>query len=143
MHYRPMTLEDYHAAVALWQQTPGVRLRDADSFEGITRYLSRNPGLSIVAEQDGEIIGTIMAGHDGHRGFIQHLAVAERHRKQGVGTVLVERCLNALRGEGIDKAHLMLLTDNKSGKRFWQRLGWQFRTDIELHSFVLSGSPSA
>ncbi|MFG6666981.1 GNAT family N-acetyltransferase [Halomonas sp. HNIBRBA4712] len=143
MHYRPMALDDYAAAVALWQQTPGVRLRDADSFEGITRYLSRNPGLSIVAEQGGELIGTIMAGHDGHRGFIQHLAVAERHREQGIGTALVNRCLDALRAEGIDKAHLMLLVDNEPGKRFWQRMGWQFRTDIALHSFVLSDSPTA
>ena len=143
MHYRPMTLDDYAAAVALWQQTPGVRLRDADSFEGITRYLARNPGLSIVAEQGGEIIGTIMAGHDGHRGFIQHLAVAAHLRKQGIGSALVSCCLDALRSEGIDKAHLMLLVDNDAGKRFWQRLGWQFRTDIELHSFVLSESPTA
>ncbi|MCP1315313.1 GNAT family N-acetyltransferase [Halomonas sp. 707D7] len=143
MNYRPMTLDDHAAAVALWQRTPGVRLRDADSFEGITRYLARNPGLSIVAEQDEALIGTIMAGHDGHRGFIQHLAVAEPYRKQGIGTALVSRCLDALRAEGIDKAHLMLLVDNDAGKRFWTTLGWEFRTDIALHSFVLSDSPSA
>ncbi|MCB8887611.1 GNAT family N-acetyltransferase [Vreelandella malpeensis] len=143
MHYRPMTINDYAAAVSLWQRTPGVRLRDADSFEGIMRYLARNPGLSIVAEKGSDIIGTIMAGHDGHRGFLQHLAVAEPYRKQGIGTALVNRCLDALRAESIDKAHLMLLVDNDAGKRFWTNLGWEFRTDIALHSFVLSANPSA
>ncbi|MBZ5488076.1 GNAT family N-acetyltransferase [Halomonas aquamarina] len=143
MHYRPMTIDDYTAAATLWRNTEGVRLRDADSREGIDRYLKRNPGLSFVAELQGEVVGTIMAGHDGHRGFVQHLAVAAACRKQGVGAELVRRCMNALREEGIQKSHLMLLVDNEAGKRFWKRLGWEFRTDIELHSFILEGGPNA
>ncbi|MGP8292516.1 GNAT family N-acetyltransferase [Vreelandella zhanjiangensis] len=143
MHYRPMKIEDYDAAVALWLSTEGVRLRDADSREGIDKYLKRNPGLSFVAEQQGEVVGTIMAGHDGHRGFVQHLAVAAVCRKQGIGTELVRRCMNALKNEGIQKSHLMLLVDNDAGKRFWKRLGWEFRTDIELHSFILDGASCA
>ncbi len=120
-----------------------MRLRDADSCEGIDKYLKRNPGLSFVAEQQGKVVGTIMAGHDGHRGFVQHLAVAAACRKQGIGSELVSRCMNALKEEGIQKSHLMLLVDNEVGKRFWKRLGWEFRTDIELHSFILSGGPNA
>lgn len=143
MHYRPMTIDDYDAAVALWLQTPGVRLRDADSRTGIERYLKRNLGLSLVAEQESEVVGTIMAGHDGHRGFIQHLAVAQSHRQQGIGSTLVRRCLNAISEEGIDKSHLMLLVDNDVGKRFWENLGWEFRTDIALYSYVLSGNANA
>ncbi|MGP9567091.1 MULTISPECIES: GNAT family N-acetyltransferase [unclassified Halomonas] len=143
MHYRTMTIEDYDAAVTLWRNTEGVRLRDADSREGIDKYLRRNPGLSLVAEQGGDVVGTIMAGHDGHRGFIQHLAVAAGCRQQGIGSELVNRCLDALRAEGIQKSHLMLLVGNDAGKRFWKNLGWEFRTDIELYSFILSGGPNA
>ncbi|MCS2608790.1 GNAT family N-acetyltransferase [Halomonas dongshanensis] len=143
MHYRPMTIDDYDAAVALWQQTPGVRLRDADSREGIDRYLRRNPGLSVVAEAEGRLVGTIMGGHDGHRGFVQHLAVASSHRRLDIGTRLVRRCLEALEREGIQKTHLMLLADNETGKQFWTRLGWEPRHDIALYSFILNGSPNA
>lgn len=143
MHYRTMTIEDYDAAVALWLSTEGVRLRDADSPEGITRYLQRNPGLSFVAEVEGEVVGTIMGGHDSHRGFIQHLAVAASHRSAGIGSKLVTLCLDALKNEGIQKSHLMILVENEAGKRFWARQGWEFRTDIALYSFINGDRPNA
>lgn len=143
MHYRTMTIEDYDAAVALWLSTEGVRLRDADSHEGVARYLQRNPGLSFVAEAEGEVVGTIMGGHDSHRGFIQHLAVAAPHRKAGIGSKLVALCLDALKSEGIQKSHLMILVENEAGKRFWSNLGWEFRTDIALYSFINGGGPNA
>ncbi|WP_447893847.1 GNAT family N-acetyltransferase [Vreelandella sp. GE22] len=143
MHYRPMTIDDYAAAVALWQQTPGVRLREVDSHEGIARYLERNPGLSVIAERDGVLVGTIMGGHDGHRGFIQHLCVAPGEREQGIGRALVKRCLDGLKEEGIHKSHLMLLVDNAAGKRFWENLGWEFRSDISLYSFINGAGPNA
>ncbi|RUR53281.1 GNAT family N-acetyltransferase [Vreelandella populi] len=143
MHYRPMTIEDYDAAVALWLNTQGVLLRDADSREGIARYLQRNPGLSFVVEAEGKVVGTIMGGHDSHRGFIQHLAVAASHRNMGIGSKLVTLCLDALKNEGIQKSHLMLLIDNEAGRRFWSKLGWEFRTDIALYSFINGGGPNA
>lgn len=143
MHYRPMTIEDYDAAVALWLSTEGVRLRDADSREGVAKYLQRNPGLSFVAEVEENIVGTIMSGHDSHRGFIQHLAVAASHRNRGVGSQLVGICLKVLKNEGIQKSHLMILVENEAGKRFWSNLGWAFRTDIALYSFINGGGPNA
>ncbi|MBP5981749.1 MAG: GNAT family N-acetyltransferase [Halomonas sp.] len=143
MHYRPMTIDDYDASVALWLSTEGVRLRDADSREGVARYLQRNPGLSFVAEAEGELVGTIMGGHDSHRGFIQHLAVAASHRNAGIGSKLVTLCLDALKHEGIQKSHLMILVENEAGKRFWSNLGWEFRTDIALYSFINGGGPNA
>jgi ribosomal protein S18 acetylase RimI-like enzyme len=137
--YRTMTLDDYDAAVRLWTSAEGVRIRDADSREGIGKYLSRNPGLSFVAEDSGQLVGTIMAGHDGKRGYIQHLSVAESQRRRGIGSTLVKLCIDALKQEGILKSHLMILVENEVGKQFWSSLGWVSRTDIGLYSYINGG----
>jgi ribosomal protein S18 acetylase RimI-like enzyme len=140
MQYRAMTLNDYDAAVELWKSAEGVRLRDADSREGIGAYLSRNPGLSFIAEAEGKIVGTIMAGHDGKRGYIQHLSVEASRRRRGIGRKLASLCLEALKQEGILKSHLMILVENETGRQFWSSLGWKGRPDIELYSFINGGS---
>jgi N-acetylglutamate synthase len=134
--YRPMTIDDYDSAVQLWTGTEGVRLRDADSRAGIEKYLARNPGLSFVAEVDGRLVGTIMSGHDGKRGYIQHLSVTDSYRRRGIGSKLVQLCLEALKKEGILKSHLMILVENEAGKLFWSGLGWVGRRDIDLYSFI-------
>ncbi|WP_261377711.1 GNAT family N-acetyltransferase [Vreelandella titanicae] len=136
MHYRTMTINDYEAAIALWSESEGVRLRDADSREGIEKYLLRNPGLSFVAEVEGELVGTIMAGHDGKRGYVQHLSVADSRRRAGIATKLVSLCLEALKSEGIQKSHLMILPENVAAQKFWANQGWAYRSDILLYSFV-------
>ncbi|MGY0553274.1 GNAT family N-acetyltransferase [Vreelandella sp. 2A-K22] len=136
MHYRTMTINDYEAAIALWSESEGVRLRDADSREGIEKYLLRNPGLSFVAEVEGELVGTIMAGHDGKRGYVQHLSVANSHRRLGIATRLVSLCMEALKREGILKSHLMILPENEDAQKFWANQGWAYRSDILLYAFV-------
>ncbi|SNY96876.1 GNAT family N-acetyltransferase [Halomonas sp. hl-4] len=142
MHYRTMTIDDYDATIALWSESEGVRLRDADSREGIEKYLRRNPGLSFVAEAEGRLVGTIMAGHDGKRGYVQHLSVADSHRRKGIATQLVSRCLEALKHEGILKSHLMILPENEMAKQFWANQGWACRSDIQLYSFVNADNPN-
>ncbi|MDR2212839.1 MAG: GNAT family N-acetyltransferase [Pseudomonadales bacterium] len=141
--FRPMSIADYDASLALWTNTAGVRLRDADSRENVEKYLSRNPDLSFVAEADGKIVGTIMAGHDGKRGYIQHLSVAAPYRRQGIASRLVSLCLDALKSEGILKSHLMVLIDNQTAQQFWTALGWQRRRDIDLYSFINGAGENA
>lgn len=136
MKYRAMSLDDYSELMELWAGIEGVRLRDVDSYQGIKKYLGRNPGLSFVAVDGNQVVGTIMAGHDGRRGYIQHLAVAEAYRRSGIASELVRRCLEALEHEGIAKSHLMILAANQTGKRFWESLGWRCREDVELYSFI-------
>ena len=143
MNYRVMDISDYDRVIALWQQCDGVSLRDADSLEGIGRYLERNPGLSFVAESDDEIIGTIMAGHDGKRGYIQHLAVNDSLRQQGIGSRLVEVCLQALKDEGIVKSHVHVLHNNELGREFWLRRDWFRREEIVMYSFINSDNPNS
>jgi ribosomal protein S18 acetylase RimI-like enzyme len=140
---RPMSLTDYDAVMALMQQTPGVSLRDADSFEATSRYLARNPGLSFVALVDDAIVGCIMSGHDGRRGYLQHLLVLPAHRKQGIATALVEHCLATLASLGIMKTHIDVLKTNVTGQAFWQLQGWLRRDDIERYSYIRDGRSNA
>ena len=139
----PFDLHDYDEVMALWSQTEGLTLRDADSREAITCYLGRNPNLSFVARDQGRLVGAVLAGTDGRRGYLQHLAVAPSHRGQGLGRVLAERAVAALRALGIEKCHLMVRQENAPARAFWERLGWSERGDIILMSRTDSGSANA
>lgn len=132
---RSMEVDDYNAVIALWQSTEGVGLSAADSPEAIARYLKRNPGMSAVAiGADGQVIGAVLCGHDGRRGYLHHLAVRPDCRGQGVGRALVDTVLGHLAEEGIDKCHLFVIKTNEIGQAFWEATGWQERTTLLLMS---------
>jgi len=125
-----MTMADYEEAMALWQRTEGMGLRPADAPEHIARYLERNPGLSFVAREGDRLVGTVLCGHDGRRGYLQHLAVDRAYRRQGIGRALVERVLEALRAQNINKCHLFVIKENEAAIAFWQHIGWFVRDDL-------------
>jgi len=133
----PLTMSDYDEVFRLWKSCEGIGLSDADSFDSIRLYLERNPGMSHVARTGGRVVGAVLSGHDGRRGFLHHLAVHPKCRKRGVGRLLAGRCLEALRAAGIQKCHLMIYASNESGIAFWERIGWTFREDIGLMSITL------
>lgn len=129
--YRIMTIDDYDAVYDLWMHTPGMGLNAVDdSREGIEAYLRRNPTSSFVAECEAGIVGVIMAGHDGRRGYIYHTAVLPIHRKQGIATTLVDHALAALEKEGIKKVALLVFKENELGNQFWEATGFSERSDI-------------
>jgi ribosomal protein S18 acetylase RimI-like enzyme len=140
---RPMTNEDIPAALAIWQGLPGIGLRAADSPPALVRYLARNPDTSFVAFADGELVGVALAGHDGRRGLLHHVAVASRYQKNGIGRRLVEACLTALQAQGIEKVILFVKADNAEGKAFWKKCGWDERPDVESMSIVTGDDPNA
>ena len=141
LRYRRMRIDDYDAVIALWRRCDGVSLRDADSRAGIARYLERNPGLSFVAVRGATLVGTIMAGHDGKRGYIQHLAVDADLRQQGIGGALVERSIAALGELGLLKTHVHVLQRNAGGRTFWANRGWIQREEIVMYSFIDGDNP--
>jgi ribosomal protein S18 acetylase RimI-like enzyme len=125
---------DSDEVIRLWESTEGLTLREVDSREAITRYLQRNPGLSFVARDGRLLIGAVLAGTDGRRGYLQHLAVSPSHRGRGLGRDLAERAVEALRALGIAKCHLMVRQENTLARAFWHHLGWQERDDVVLMS---------
>jgi putative acetyltransferase len=131
---RTFRLSDYAGVLALWQASEGVGLSGADSREGIRDFLQRNRGLSFVAKAGGQVVGAVLAGHDGRRGFLYHLAVASEWRRRGVGRKLVAASLARLRAAGIQKCHIVVFARNKAAQKFWRRIGWLDRTDLKIMS---------
>jgi putative acetyltransferase len=132
-----MTIADYSAVLRLWQGSEGVGLNESDARPAIESFLARNPGLSLVALTGGEIVGAVLCGHDGRRGYLHHLAVAKSHRGRGLGKGLVEACLAGLRPLGIQKCNLFLFADHAAGEAFWSHLGWRQRADLQVMQRVL------
>ncbi|HEU4562834.1 MAG TPA: GNAT family N-acetyltransferase [Longimicrobium sp.] len=141
--FETMAIADVPEALELWTASEGVGLRGADSPEELTKYLARNPGLSLVARDGGRMVGAVLCGHDGRRGYLHHLAVAASHRRRGIGRALVERCLDGLRRDGIAKCHLMVYHHNAEGQAFWRGTGWHARDDILLMSRNLTDDANA
>ena len=141
-HIVPMTLDHYEGVMALWRAAEGVGLRQADERESIARYLARNPGLSFVALADDEVVGAVLCGHDGRRGYLHHLAVAQPHRGRGAGRALAARALAGLKAVGIVKCHLFVFQNNREAIAFWRRIGWFQREDLLIMSH-LEGEPNA
>jgi ribosomal protein S18 acetylase RimI-like enzyme len=144
----PFLDEDYDDAIALWEKTPGMGLSAADERGRISAFLNRNPGLSFAARaadrrsaaggpkggEKGRLVGTVLGGTDGRRGYLYHLAVDPEYRRLGLGSGLASRCLGAFKAAGLDKCHLMLINGNVLGESFWKALGWTLREDILLFS---------
>ncbi len=131
MIIRIMKIEDYEKIYDLWIHTEGMGLNTTDdSKEGIEKYLLRNPNTCFVAEDNGTLIGVIMSGHDGRRGFIHHTTVRKEYRGQGIGKKLVNSAMTALEAEGIHKVALVAFEKNVSGNIFWEKAGFTVRNDL-------------
>lgn len=131
MKIRLMEISDYAQVYNLWMNSPGMGFNDLDdSKEGIKKYLLRNPKTCFVAEKENKIIGVILSGHDGRRGFIHHTSVEIHYQKQGIGQNLVNHALVALEEEGIHKVVLLVFKKNELGNSFWEGNGFGSREDV-------------
>ena len=135
MMIRPMTKEDYDEIFAMWQITTKRALSKADERSQIERYLDRNPGMSQVAVVDGKIVGTVLAGHDGRRGFIHHMAVLPEYRRRHIGHRLAEKAIEMITNDGIDKTHIFCYRNNDTGQNFWKDFGFKKREDVFVFSY--------
>ena len=136
---REMTIEDYQGVHDLWMTIKGFGIRSVDdSKEGVERFLLRNPGLSVVAEENGMIVGCILCGHDGRRGCLYHVCVKEEYRLHGIGKNMVVYCMERLREEKINKVTLIAFTQNDIGNAFWKEIGWTKREDLNYYDFTLN-----
>ena len=134
LYIQPMNIKDYFEIYEMWSNIPGIELSEADSEGSIARYIERNPNLSYIYYKDNRIVGTILCGHDGRRGFIHHTCVLPEYRGQSIGKILVEKSLEELRNCGIEKCHIFVFHDNEVGHEFWSKMGWEKRSDVLLCS---------
>jgi len=136
MTIRTMAMDDYPAVYALWASLPGIGLHEGeDSREGMAYYLRRNPASCFVAEEEGALIGAVLCGNDGRRGYINHLAVAAEHQGKGLGRALVNACLAAMRKEGIQRCCFVVYRSNNAGNAFWDAIG-SVRRDEALYRSI-------
>ena len=134
-----MTIDDYEQVYALWLSCKGMGLNDLDdSREGIERFLKRNPGTCFVAEDNDGIIGVIIAGNDGRRGYIYHTSVSPERRHEGIATTLVDTALSALKAEGINKVALVVFERNEAGNGFWEKQSFTERNDLVYRNKALA-----
>jgi ribosomal protein S18 acetylase RimI-like enzyme len=129
-----MTIDDYDAVAALWRACPGVGLSDSDTREGVGRFIEKNPGMSLVAVDGEAVVGAVLCGHDGRRGNITHLAVDPSRRERSLGRALVERCIEALGRESIDKCHVFVFDNNHDAIAFWRAIDWIDRVELRVLS---------
>jgi len=129
--FRTMRSADLPAVLRLWRRSPGVGLdADSDNPAALRSYLTRNPGTSFVALSGARIVGAVLCGHEGRRGYLGHLAVNKSFRRHGIGAALVDRCLCELNRRGIPKCNIIVFGENRSGLRFWKAAGWKARPDL-------------
>jgi N-acetylglutamate synthase len=140
VRFRSLRIADYEAVHSLWRRSRGVGLNESDTKGAIALYLRRNPGLSLVAVASDGVIGAVLCGHDGRRGYLHHLAVDRKWRKKGIGGALVSASLERLAKQGILKCNIFLLGDNKEGRVFWQRIGWTERPELRLVQTLTAAS---
>ena len=128
---RIMTINDYDSVYKLWIGTPGMGLNDIDdSRDGIERFLNRNPNSCFVAIKDNNVVGVILSGHDGRRGFIYHTVVSIKERKKWIGRALLDAAFSALENEKINKVALVVFSENHIGNKFWEKNGFIVRDDL-------------
>ena len=136
---RAMSIADYEEVYDLWMSIQGFGIRSMDdSKEGIRVFLKRNPTTSAVDVEDGRIAGAVLCGHDGRRGCLYHVCVSQKYRRRGIGKKMVAFCMEALRKEQISKVCLNAFVINQVGNSFWQKTGWNNRTDLNYYDFNLN-----
>lgn len=134
-----MTIDDYDELFTMWKNTPNMGLRSLDdSKEGISCFLRRNPNTNFVAYEDGKIVGAILSGHDGRRGYIYHTVVLPEYRKQGIASNLVDAVLKALQEESITRVCLNVMETNEQGKKFWISKGWERKDFLGFYSKAIT-----
>ena len=135
MIIREMTSDDYDEVYEMWQITTKRALSKADERDQMERYLKHNAGMSQVAVVDGKIVGTVLAGHDGRRGFIHHMAVLPEFRRKKIGHALAQTAIQKIREQSIDKTHIFCYQNNETGQSFWRDFGFEKREDVFVYSF--------
>ncbi len=139
MEIRNMTIEDYSEVYKLWMSCKGMGLNNIDdSEEEINKFLKRNPETCFVALIDRKIVGVIMAGNDGRRGYIYHTAVSPLHRNKGIAAQLVNTAIKSLYNLGIAKVALVVFDRNEAGNAFWEKQGFTVRKDLIYRNKALT-----
>ncbi len=135
---REMTLQDYKNVISVWKKA-GIHLSYSDTKPEFKRMLEHNPGLCLVLEdaEKRQIIGAVLGGFDGRRGWIHHLAIDPNYQRQGFGKMLMDELTRRFKDKKIVKIKLEIVRDNAEVIEFYKKLGWELREEIITMSLTL------
>jgi ribosomal protein S18 acetylase RimI-like enzyme len=135
MKIETFSMESYDDIISIWRKT-GISIGSTDTKEEIKRILDKNPQLFLVGKINQKIIGVVVGGFDGRRGYVHHLAVDPDYQKRGYGTRIMDELNLRFRKLGVHKVHLFIEKYNKEVVNFYQKLGWEIRDDLIMMSYV-------
>ena len=136
LHIRCCTTLDRDGVIALWETAfPDDPSHNAPAKVFDAKLAMRDGMLFVATDAEAAIVGTVMAGYDGHRGWLYTVAVSPGHRRRGIGTALVRHAVAALRAEGCGKVNLQIRSSNRAVRRFYESLG--FRAEERLSMGML------
>ena len=131
MKIEKMTINDYDKVYALWLSCKGIGLNSLDDTRaGIDRFINRNPDTCFVVIDNKRIVGAVLVGNDGRRGYIYHTAVEPEYQRKGIGKALIDKSMEALNEIGINKVALVAFKQNETGNKFWDNMGLESRGDL-------------
>lgn len=115
----------------LWKSIEkGVSLSVSDTLDETQKHLGISPDLFLVAEDGGQIVGTVLGGYDGRRGLVYHLAVDTSRRRQGVGSRLMEEIESRLLSKGCLRCYILVTMENQDAMNYYQKRGWNQMTNV-------------
>jgi ribosomal protein S18 acetylase RimI-like enzyme len=134
MKMRSASSTDEAAVIALWRSA-GLVTSQNDPVHDF-RFALGKPNSDILIAEDTKIIGALMVGHDGHRGWLYYVAVDPSRRKQGIGRTLVKAAEEWLAAQGMAKAQLMVRESNSHVAEFYERLGYESQPRITMAKWL-------
>ncbi|MEI8005211.1 MAG: GNAT family N-acetyltransferase [Bacteroidota bacterium] len=134
---RIMEVSDIPASIELWKNMKGLAIRGSDNIKDLSEHVKMNFRHNFVATSGDRLVGTVLGGFDGRRGYIYHLAVHENYRKKNIGKELMERCFQSFKDINVSKCHMMVLAGNTEAQEFYTKIGCELRTEILVYSKTL------
>ena len=131
MIIRYMKKEDYYEIYELWNSSKEIRINiQDDTYEKISKFIDYNSNLCIVAIENSEIIGSVLAGYDGRRGHIYHTIVRSDYRSKGIGNKLIDKVLEEFKSKEVNEIDLLSVINNHEGNTFWEHKGFLLNENL-------------
>ncbi len=129
------SMKFYEEVIEVWRKS-GIRVGSTDTKEELKRIVRRSPQLFLVGKIDEKIIGVVIGGFDGRRGYVHHLAVNPDYQKKGYGKLILGELMNKFLELKVHKVHLFIEKYNKEVIEFYRNLGWEIRDDLIMMSYI-------
>ncbi len=134
IQYKLLTADDYAKLLKLWVAAEAIEVRPVETANSLALFLQKNPTSNYAAYAGSRLVGALLAGHDGWRGHLYHLAVKPDYRERSIGTKLVSVAVEALKRDGITRIHCLVKRDNLIAQQFWEACGFEWREELYDYS---------